>query len=143
MMHWSTILLLALLPCRANAFFGRALLDTVLSGPGACDESFPLAGPPKRGDGGQRSLRQRRLVAIPRDDMGEYYETGEYYAPLCSDGRHIDIRKLQYCNSGSCWNDFINVSSSSTRVINIMSKNYTRALHFAHVICCSPTAMHL
>ena len=110
MLHLSTILLLALLPCGINAFFGRALVDNVLSRPGACDESFPLAPPTKREDDGNRNLRQRRLVAVGQVAMGEYYETGEYYAPLCPDGRHIDIRKLQRCNGGSCWDDDINVS---------------------------------
>eukprot|EP00571_Detonula_confervacea_P007518 CAMPEP_0172319030 /NCGR_PEP_ID=MMETSP1058-20130122/36577_1 /TAXON_ID=83371 /ORGANISM="Detonula confervacea, Strain CCMP 353" /LENGTH=698 /DNA_ID=CAMNT_0013033973 /DNA_START=1 /DNA_END=2097 /DNA_ORIENTATION=- len=53
-------------------------------------------------DSRPRARRQRGLlVAIPDD------ETRQSYAPLCDDGRHIDIRKLQQCNAGSCYNEYI------------------------------------
>lgn len=80
-----------------------------------CDESFPLARPTHRAEGtsdydGRR--RERRLVPIPPgDDSGEYYETGEYYAPLCPDGLHIDVhkRQLRKCTGGACFDNDISV----------------------------------
>jgi len=73
-----------------------------------CDESFPTLStyPYDATDTNQqqhhRNRQQRRLVAVPND------ETGQSYAPLCSDGYHIDVRELQRCNSGSCWSEYIN-----------------------------------
>ena len=63
---------------------------------------------------------KHNLVAIPpagsNDNpllsKNEYYETGEYYAPLCihEDTLRIDIRKLKLCNSGACFDEQIGVS---------------------------------
>eukprot|EP00581_Thalassiosira_minuscula_P033122 CAMPEP_0183763346 /NCGR_PEP_ID=MMETSP0739-20130205/9637_1 /TAXON_ID=385413 /ORGANISM="Thalassiosira miniscula, Strain CCMP1093" /LENGTH=718 /DNA_ID=CAMNT_0026001747 /DNA_START=150 /DNA_END=2306 /DNA_ORIENTATION=+ len=74
---------------------------------GPCDESFPLAHPASQN---RRGRREGHLVPIPPGvgASSKHYESGEYYAPLCSDGRHVDIRRLQRCNGGSCWNDDIN-----------------------------------
>ena len=47
---------------------------------------------------------------------GNYYESGEYYAPLCPDLVHIDIRKLQRCEEGSCWNECIGVRIHETPI---------------------------
>mmetsp|Transcript_18801 Transcript_18801/g.39412 ORF Transcript_18801/g.39412 Transcript_18801/m.39412 type:complete len:697 (+) Transcript_18801:62-2152(+) len=80
----------------------------------SCDESFPQAPapPPDSQDHHRRHSiswgRERRLVAIgPGGQSRKFYETGEYYAPLCPDDSHIDIRKLYRCNAGSCWNEEI------------------------------------
>ena len=82
---------------------------------GPCDESFPLlassstassltppSAPPDETQGPPTNdNQQRQLVAIPED------ETGRSYAPLCDDGRHIDVRRLTQCNGGSCFsNDY-------------------------------------
>ena len=64
-----------------------------------CDGSFPEA-PPTSTRG--HYDHNRLLVAIPGDS------TFRSYAPLCPDGRHIDIRQLQSCNAGSCWNPAYN-----------------------------------
>ena len=84
----------------------------------SCDESFPLAPapPPNSQDHHRRHLfswgRDRRLVAIrPGGKSRKYYETGEYYAPLCPDGNRIDIRKLYRCSGQSCWDEEISVRS--------------------------------
>ena len=75
---------------------------------GPCDDSFPLATP--HGNSGRHlGHHERRLVAIDPNESGMHYETGEYYAPLCSDGRRIDIRKLFRCNGGACFNEELNV----------------------------------
>mmetsp|Transcript_12449 Transcript_12449/g.27052 ORF Transcript_12449/g.27052 Transcript_12449/m.27052 type:complete len:765 (+) Transcript_12449:177-2471(+) len=77
---------------------------------GPCDDSFPLA-PLTRtvtSNNGRSKRHDRRLVAIPPgDDSGEYYETGEYYAPLCPDGRRIDIRELARCVGDQCYDEDI------------------------------------
>ena len=82
---------------------------------GPCYESFPLlassstassltppSAPPDETQGPPTNdNQQRQLVAIPED------ETGRSYAPLCDDGRHIDVRRLTQCNGGSCFsNDY-------------------------------------
>ncbi len=53
----------------------------------------------------QYAQRRRNLsVAIPTD------ETRTSYAPLCDDGKHIDIRKLVWCTGGSCYDECFQVS---------------------------------
>jgi len=96
-----------LLPLGATASGSTNTLNRadLRTGTGPCNESFPLAPPDTQN---HHRRHERRLVAIrPGDESSKYYETGEYYAPLCPDGRHIDIRKLQRCNGGSCWNEEI------------------------------------
>ncbi len=57
-----------------------------------------------------RSTQKRRSrnlsVSIPTD------ETRRSYAPLCDDGKRIDIRKLMRCTGGSCYDEFYQVSFS-------------------------------
>ena len=87
-----------------------------------CDDSSPLAHPSSTGE-------DRRLVAIPRcieeggmgspTVVGKYYENGEYYAPLCDDGMHVDTRTLYQCTGGSCFNEFYNVSSRCIILIHL------------------------
>eukprot|EP00571_Detonula_confervacea_P000160 CAMPEP_0172328612 /NCGR_PEP_ID=MMETSP1058-20130122/60441_1 /TAXON_ID=83371 /ORGANISM="Detonula confervacea, Strain CCMP 353" /LENGTH=1378 /DNA_ID=CAMNT_0013045733 /DNA_START=151 /DNA_END=4288 /DNA_ORIENTATION=- len=94
-------ILLALLSSGATA-------ANLRSGP--CDESFPLAPPTRRvtSNNGRSKRHDRRLVAIPPgNDSGEYYETGKYYAPLCPDGRRIDIRELVRCIGEQCYDEEI------------------------------------
>jgi len=100
-----------------------------------CDESYPLA--PSHNTISSYSINtehtktsyhhSRNLIGIPPPSYNnhqnsiqdkiiiarepEYYETGEYYAPLCTDRLHIDIRYLQSCNAGACWDTSIGVSS--------------------------------
>lgn len=99
-----------------------------------CDESYPLA--PSHNIRSSYSINNtehtttsyhhpsRNLIGIPPPSYShqknsiqdkkiatEYYETGEYYAPLCTDRLHIDIRYLQQCNAGACWDTYIGVSS--------------------------------
>jgi len=99
-----------------------------------CDESYPLA--PSHNTTSSYSVNtitehtttsyhhSRNLIGIPPPSYNhnqnsiqdktiarEYYETGEYYAPLCTDRLHIDIRYLQQCNAGACWDNYIGVSS--------------------------------
>ena len=98
-----------------------------------CDESYPLA--PSHNTISSYSVNttehtttsyhhSRNLIGIPPPSYNhnqnsiqdkirelEYYETGEYYAPLCTDRLHIDIRYLQSCNAGACWDTSIGVSS--------------------------------
>lgn len=93
-----------------------------------CDESFPLA--PTTLSSSSSSLsgdneRRQLKVAIPPPSQSnniptrtsEWYETGEYYAPTCHDvktnKRRIDIRYLQQCFGGACWDPQIGVSHSN------------------------------
>ena len=81
---------------------------------------------------------KHNLVAIPpagsNDNpllsKNEYYETGEYYAPLCihHDTLRIDIRKLKLCNSGACFDEQIGVSYIIYKTI----------VKVAYAIICSP-----
>jgi len=114
-MFGSTIALALLLLGAATSTSGSSLADvtnlrgfSASTGP-ACDESFPLAPPPPAFKSNNGNGRRRRLVAIPPGDTvsGEYYETGEYYAPLCPDGRRIDIRELGRCVGDSCYDEAI------------------------------------
>mmetsp|Transcript_17990 Transcript_17990/g.32683 ORF Transcript_17990/g.32683 Transcript_17990/m.32683 type:complete len:913 (-) Transcript_17990:164-2902(-) len=96
-----------LLPLGATASGSTNTLNRadLRTGTGPCNESFPLAPPDTQN---HHRRHERRLVAIrPGDESSKYYETGEYYAPLCPDGRHIDIRKLQSCNGEACWDERI------------------------------------
>ena len=88
-----------------------------------CDESFPLAPTTTTflslSDHGE--TRRQLKVAIPPyntqnniQTTSKWYETGEYYAPTCHDTktnkRRIDIRYLQQCFGGACWDPQIGVS---------------------------------
>ncbi len=89
---------------------GRANLRS--SSSEACDNSFPLARVPSPKPGTRR-LTPGTLLPIPPADQVEsaqYYETGHYYGPLCDDGKRIDIRRLEFCTGGSCWDESVNVS---------------------------------
>lgn len=107
---FATFLLGAFAPCSADSLHdGTNFLRS-------CDESFPLAPPAPPHSDSQNSRRHHlfpwrrepRLVAIqPGENSHEFYETGEYYAPICPGGERVDIRKLFRCNSGACWNEFI------------------------------------
>ena len=125
----ASILLAVLLPPLRGIVAHDAAAHARLRGDGSkhhpgdgsrrCDESLPLADPdslrrllPQSSRGGADELLL--LVSVPGD------ETRRSYAPLCeSDGggdeystemRRIDIRKLMRCNSGSCFNDYYQVS---------------------------------
>ena len=74
------------------------------------------------------SQEKHNLVAIPPagsndnpllSKNNEYYETGEYYAPLCihQDTLRIDIRKLKLCNSGACFDEQIGVSYTCSQFL--------------------------
>lgn len=93
------------------------IIDNVIDG-APCDESFPIASPaslrnlpPKRRLlQGDESESHRHLVAIiPDGDEDDETNSYQSYAPLCEDGKHIDIRKLMQCNGGSCWSEFYQV----------------------------------
>jgi len=90
-----------------------------------CDESFPLAPTTATLPSSSLSLdhdetRRQLKVAIPpynsqnNIQTSNWYETGEYYAPTCHDvktnKRRIDIRYLQQCFGGACWDPQIGVS---------------------------------
>ena len=88
-----------------------------------CDNSFPLVDTTFMSNSHHTTSTtyhddRRNLVAIPNNqndnnnEPARYYETGEYYAPLCNDGVHIDIRHLRKCNSGACWDTVVGVSNS-------------------------------
>ena len=90
---------------------------------------------------------RRNLIAIPNtsnnddNEPARYYETGEYYAPLCNDGIHIDIRHLRKCNSGACWDTVVGVSYllliySSVRVL-LFAFAYAQHLLLTQSICLS------
>ncbi|KAL7550905.1 hypothetical protein ACHAWF_014104 [Thalassiosira exigua] len=80
---------------------------------GECDDSFPLAASPRSSDGSMRLRRLaaagsgRHLVPVPprKGERSEYYESGEYYAPLCPDGRRVGVRELSRCSGGACWDE--------------------------------------
>ena len=131
------VILLTFLPATATG--NTHALNGANRRSGSCNESFPLAHPDSQNHY-RRYLfpwrRERRHVAIrPGDESGEFYETGEYYAPLCPDGRHIDIRKLYRCNGGSCLNEDISVRIYYLVVDGIISgsllliNNINDALH--------------
>jgi len=92
-----------------------------------CDDSFPLVDTTFMSNSHHTTSTssttyhhdRRNLIAIPNasnnhndnnNEPARYYETGEYYAPLCNDGIHIDIRHLRKCNSGACWDTVVGVS---------------------------------
>ena len=101
-----------------------------LSSTSPCDDSFPLVDTTFMSNSHHTTSTssstttyhddRRNLIAIPNASNNHnndnelrpprYYETGEYYAPLCNDGIHIDIRHLQKCNSGACWDTVVGVS---------------------------------
>ena len=73
----------------------------------ACDDSFPLVDTTFMSNSHHTTSTtttyhddRRKLIAIPNNhndnnnEPARYYETGEYYAPLCNDGIHIDIRHI-------------------------------------------------
>ncbi|KAL7467817.1 hypothetical protein ACHAXS_008054 [Conticribra weissflogii] len=62
-----------------------------------CDESFPLAS--QISTTGLNNSNRRHLVAVPDDP------TRGSYAPLCPDGKRVDIRQLVNCNAGSCFEE--------------------------------------
>ena len=101
--------------------------DRIIEEDEGCDESFPLA-PTTATLPSSLSLsldhdetRRQLKVAIPPSQnniqTSEWYETGEYYAPTCHDvktnKRRIDIRYLQQCFGGACWDPQIGVSFHS------------------------------
>ena len=97
--------------------------DRIIEEDEGCDESFPLAPTtatlPSLSD--HDETRRQLKVAIPPSQnniqTSEWYETGEYYAPTCHDvktnKRRIDIRYLQQCFGGACWDPQIGVSFHS------------------------------
>ena len=101
--------------------------DRIIEEDEGCDESFPLA-PTTATLPSSLSLsldhdetRRQLKVAIPPSQnniqTSKWYETGEYYAPTCHDvktnKRRIDIRYLQQCFGGACWDPQIGVSFHS------------------------------
>ena len=100
--------------------------DRIIEEDEGCDESFPLA-PTTTTLASLSSLsdhgktRRQLKVAIPPSQnniqTSKWYETGEYYAPTCHDvktnKRRIDIRYLQQCFGGACWDPQIGVSFHS------------------------------
>ena len=94
--------------------------DRIIEEDEGCDESFPLAPTtatlPSLSD--HDETRRQLKVAIPPSQnniqTSKWYETGEYYAPTCHDiktnKRRIDIRYLQQCFGGACWDPQIGVS---------------------------------
>ena len=112
-----------------NLLFTLLLISKVqsLSSNSPCDDSFPLVDTTFMTNSHHTTSTssttyhhdRRNLIAIPNasnnhndnnNEPARYYETGEYYAPLCNDGIHIDIRHLQKCNSGACWDTVVGVS---------------------------------
>ena len=101
--------------------------DRIIEEDEGCDESFPLA-PTTATLPSSLSLsldhdetRRQLKVAIPPSQnniqTSKWYESGEYYAPTCHDvktnKRRIDIRYLQQCFGGACWDPQIGVSFHS------------------------------
>ena len=121
-----------------------------------CDDSFPLVDTTFMSNSHHTTSTsssrttyhddRRNLIAIPNassnnhNDSNEYarhYETGEYYAPLCNDGIHIDIRHLRKCNSGACWDTVVGVSYSLLLIYGSVS-----VLLFVFAFaCCSRSTM--
>jgi len=62
-----------------------------------CDESYPLVTPISTT--GLNDGKRRYLVAVPTDP------SRQSYAPLCPDGKRVDIRQLVNCNAGSCFEE--------------------------------------
>ena len=97
--------------------------DRIIEEDEGCDESFPLAPtgttlPSSLSLSDHDETRRQLKVAIPPSQnniqTSKWYETGEYYAPTCNDiktnKRRIDIRYLQQCFGGACWDPQIGVS---------------------------------
>ena len=98
--------------------------DRIIEEDEGCDESFPLAPittlPSSLSLSDHDETRRQLKVAIPpynsqnNIQTSNWYETGEYYAPTCHDvktnKRRIDIRYLQQCFGGACWDPQIGVS---------------------------------
>lgn len=74
----------------------RTRFDDDKNGP--CDESFPIHDSIITN---QKQQHQWLMVAIPDD------KSGRSYAPLCDDGRHIDVRRLTRCNGGACFSQAV------------------------------------
>ena len=122
-----------------------------------CDESFPLAPPPPArrqssrigsNSGADNEHQKRRLVAIPPAEdrsTGEYYQTGEYYAPLCSDGQRIDLRKLIRCVNDQCFDEDIGVSLPFFETITCVTRVYYAHISSftSHILCVNVAALHL
>lgn len=102
-------------------------VQSLISSTSPCDDSFPLVDTTFMSNSHHTTSTsssrttyhgRRNLIAIPNtsnnddNEPARYYETGEYYAPLCNDGIHIDIRHLRKCNSGACWDTVVGVSNS-------------------------------
>lgn len=103
-------------------------VQSLVSSTSPCDDSFPLVDTTFMSNSHHTTSTsykttyhdRRNLIAIPNtsnnhndnnnNEPARYYETGEYYAPLCNDGIHIDIRHLRKCNSGACWDTVVGVS---------------------------------
>ena len=89
---FSAVVLLALQSCSASAASEVSSLRH--SNDERCPESFPLAPTNIPRDADEYD---NHLVAIPSDP------TRRSYAPLCPDGRRVNIRHLQSCGVGMCW----------------------------------------
>ena len=94
----------------------------------ACPDSFPLVR-----SAGRTEPRQRRGIFLAAD------ETGGRYAPLCPDGRRLDLRRLQECPGVTCWVEKIQVNSIRDTFVSIS----LHSLSNAQYALCLFTAMHL
>ena len=88
-----------------------------------CDISFPLA--PTTLPSSHHHGRQLKVAIPPYTQSAEqqWYETGEYYATTCHDittnKRRIDIRYLEQCFGGACWDTQIGVSFKKSNNIEV------------------------
>ena len=125
-----------------------------------CDDSFPLVDTTFMTNSHHTTSTssttttyhdRRNLIAIPNasnnhnDDKNEparYYETGEYYAPLCNDGIHIDIRHLRKCNSGACWDTVVGVSCAFNIYSSVCVAFCNCICIVTHTICSRTMCRH-